>query len=234
MKTKIWSLPTRIFHWLLTVGVIGAYFLAEEYFGIHMAFGFLVGTLLIFRIVWGFAGPKYSRFSDFNMSKKAFIETYKNKKYPAGHNPLASLVMIAILTFALLTVLSGMLAYASEGKGILAFMGIQGVGVFEDIHKTFINLLLITVALHLLGLVVDVVKNRETSTIGSMFTGYKSVDTEGVRLNPEQKIFSFVWIISAIAVFAITVGFAKQDQRHGESEGHDRYEHHRHGKQDHD
>lgn len=220
MKTKIWSLPTRLFHWLLTIGVVCAYLLAESFFGMHMAFGLMAGTLLVFRIIWGFAGPRYSKFRDFNMSKTAFIETYKNKKNPAGHNPLASVVMIAIITFALLTVISGMLAYASEGKGLLAFLAIEGRGEFEEIHEFFINLLLITVALHLVGLVVDAIKNRQTGTITSMFTGNKNIDAEGVRLSFRQKIFSFVWIISAITIFAVTVGIAGKIKELGHNKGH--------------
>lgn len=227
MKTTIWSLPTRLFHWLLTAGVVGAFLLAEEFFGAHMAFGYMVGTLLVFRIIWGFVGPRYSRFRDFKMSKSAFIETYRNKKHPAGHNPLASVVMIAILAFALLTVFSGMMAYAAEGKGLFAFLGVES-GVFEEAHELFIALLLIAVALHLAGLAVDAFKNRQTGAIKSMFTGKKNIAAEGVRLSPAQKIFSFVWLISAIAVFAATVGFAGEDQEHGESEGLERYENHRH------
>ncbi len=62
MKTYIWSWPTRIFHWLLVIGMVAAYLLAEEeeLLNYHSAVGYMVGILILFRIIWGFAGPKYS------------------------------------------------------------------------------------------------------------------------------------------------------------------------------
>ena len=58
MKTYIWSLPTRLSHWLVAIALVVAYILGgeEESINIHAAFGYLAGTLILFRIIWGILG----------------------------------------------------------------------------------------------------------------------------------------------------------------------------------
>jgi cytochrome b len=42
-----------------------AYFTEDELLGVHVWAGYLVSGLLLFRIVWGFIGNEYARFSNF-------------------------------------------------------------------------------------------------------------------------------------------------------------------------
>ena len=91
MKTYIWTLPTRIFHWLLVIGMVVAYLVAgeDDLLNIHSSVGYMIGILIAFRIIWGFFGPKYSRFTDFPFGVKA-IKTFitdmqASKSQHAGH-----------------------------------------------------------------------------------------------------------------------------------------------------
>jgi cytochrome b len=128
MKTYIWSLPTRLFHWLLVIALVAAYLLSEEeeLLNIHSSVGYMAGILIIFRIIWGFAGPKYSRFSDFPIGikriKEFITDMNSSKSHSPGHNPLASLAMLGIIIFSLMIVISGALLLASEGEGFFAFI----------------------------------------------------------------------------------------------------------------
>ena len=61
-KTKVWDLPTRIFHWALAASFAGAYLLSESerLRNVHVALGYTALGLLAFRLVWGFIGPRYA------------------------------------------------------------------------------------------------------------------------------------------------------------------------------
>jgi cytochrome b len=212
MKTYIWSLPTRIFHWLLVIGMVAAYILSdeEELLNFHSSVGYMVGILIIFRIIWGFAGPKYSRFSDFPIgmnSLKNFATDMKgSKSHSPGHNPAASIVMMGIILFSLMIVVTGILLLASEGQGLFAFIKI---GLSEDIlketHEISVNIVIGLVIAHLLGNLVDFISNKKAATLLSMFTGYKNIDAEGIKLTSFQKFIAAIGILAALAIVPYSI-----------------------------
>jgi hypothetical protein len=58
----IWDLPTRVFHWLLTVGFIAAAMIAfltegkSRLFPYHAVIGLALALLVVLRVIWGFIG----------------------------------------------------------------------------------------------------------------------------------------------------------------------------------
>lgn len=227
MKTYIWSLPTRIFHWLLVIGMIVAYLVSEEdnLLNIHSSIGYMIGILILFRIIWGFFGPKYSRFRDFPMgmqSLKAFVTDMKSSKSNSpGHNPVASLVMLGIILFSLAIVVSGISLLASKGQGL--FSSLQtgfSSDTLKEIHEITVNIVIALVIAHLLGNLVDFIFNRKAGTLTSMFTGYKNIEGENVKLSSIQKIIAGIGILSALAILPyslitqkITVKAENQEQK---------------------
>lgn len=208
MKTYIWSLPTRIFHWLLVLGMVAAYIVSEdeELLNLHSSFGYVVGILIIFRIIWGFAGPKYSRFSDFPIGipalKSFFTDMKKSKSQSPGHNPAASLVMLGIILLGLMIVISGTLLLASKGQGFFSSVSIGlSSGTLKEIHEISVNVVIALVIFHLLGNLVDFIFNRKVGTLQSMFTGYKNIEGESIQLSTFQKILATLGLVSAIAIF---------------------------------
>ena len=147
MKTYIWGLPTRAFHFLLVIGLIAAYTLGQtEYsLNLHTAFGYFVGILILFRIIWGVVGPKYSRFTDFPIRPKSLIAFFKSMTDPdkqyIGHNPLASVVMLGIIIMTLATVFTGMMTFSSFGYGFIKNLnfGIDPEKM-KEIHEISINI----------------------------------------------------------------------------------------------
>lgn len=188
--------------------MVAAYILSdeEELLNYHSSVGYAVGILIIFRIIWGFTGPKYSRFSDFPFGlsdlKSFFAEMKKSKSDSPGHNPAASLVMLGIILFSLMIVVSGTLLLSSKGQG---FFSSFSIGVSSDIlketHEIAVNIVIGLVILHLLGNLVDFLFNNKVGTLKSMFTGYKNIEAESIRLNSFQKILAAVGIVSALAIF---------------------------------
>lgn len=209
MKSYIWTLPTRIFHGLLAIGFTAAYILGD--FGnlrnLHYAFGAFVGTLIVFRLLFGMVGPKYSNFKDFPIGFKSlneFRNTYfsKTKTY-AGHNPAASVVMLCILLVGLLCGASGYLLYATENN--ILNLGVSE-NILEELHEVLATLFLLLIAMHLLGILADSIFHRQAGTFQSIFTGYKNVETKSASLNGFHKVFVLFWLIVPFYVFYLAYG----------------------------
>ena len=62
---RVWDLPTRLFHWSLVscvaTALITGYITPEWWMGLHLAAGYAIVALLVFRLVWAFFGSQYSR-----------------------------------------------------------------------------------------------------------------------------------------------------------------------------
>ena len=73
---KLWDLPTRLFHWLLVIAVVGAIVtvkLGGNWMLWHERFGLMVLGLIVFRVMWGFLGSSYARFSQFLVGPRRIL-----------------------------------------------------------------------------------------------------------------------------------------------------------------
>ena len=92
----VWDAPTRLFHWTLVLLVTLAWVTGEaegSLFVVHQLAGYGVAVLLVFRVIWGFAGRRHSRFSGFVRPWREVFAHIKGvlSLRPArtlGHNPL--------------------------------------------------------------------------------------------------------------------------------------------------
>lgn len=112
---RVWDLPTRVFHWSLVVAIVGLVTTAQIGGGAmdwHFRFGYLVLSLLLFRLVWGVVGGHWSRFSSFLVSPARVISYLKGPSEHAtpGHNPLGALSVMAMLLMLLFQVASGLIS----------------------------------------------------------------------------------------------------------------------------
>jgi cytochrome b len=209
-RVYVWTLPTRLFHWLFVVLIVAAWISTEEdrWLNIHAAIGSAVGALVVFRIVWGVIGPRYSRFGDFNLSINALKEYLLSLLNPSrrtiGHNPAASFVMVAMLSTVVLAVFSGMLAYGiAENRGLLASLHtgfFQDMEIFEEIHEFFVNLLWVLIAAHVGGVLVDRLLHKEDRTLNSIIDGHKNMEGESAVLSWFQKVVALIGIGGTIAL----------------------------------
>lgn len=209
-KTYVWGIPTRLFHWMMVISLVGAYIAEEDFLTLHVAFGYTVGILIIFRLIWGLIGPKYSHFRDFPIGIKPMLGFTQNigkpEKAYAGHNPLASLMMLGIMLMVVLVVFSGVLTLNQEGgQGLLKSLTLPTGIEFKEVHEVSVQILIGLVILHLIGLIADLIMHKSPSVLRSMFTGYKSgVEAEDTKMNGFQKLFSAVWIVAPLLAFYIT------------------------------
>jgi cytochrome b len=173
-----WDLPLRIFHWLLVVAFFVAFFTEDELLTVHVWAGYLVGVLLVCRLVWGFIGGQYARFSNFLCSPVHSIAYIKdlinsNAKRYIGHNPAGAAMIVLLLLSLLMTFITGLTVYgADQGAGPLAFIGNSHEDFFEEIHEFFSYLTLALVIIHVIGVVVESVIHRE-NLVRAMFHGNK-------------------------------------------------------------
>ncbi len=176
---KVWDLPLRIFHWLLVAGFFVAYLTEDELLAIHVWAGYLVFGLLLFRLVWGFIGNDYARFSNFlcrPVKSVAYIKdvlTLKANRY-LGHNPAGAAMIMLLLVSLLITSITGFAVYGADlGAGPLSYMtGSSNEKLWEEVHDFFANFTLLLVFVHILGVIVESYIHRE-NLAKAMWNGYK-------------------------------------------------------------
>ena len=164
---KVWDLPLRIFHWLLVGAFFVAYLTEDELLIVHVWAGYFIIGLLIFRLIWGFVGGQYARFSNFLCRPKQSIEYVKdlihsNAKRYIGHNPAGAAMIVLLLLSLFMTVATGLAVYgADKGAGLLAFIGNSHEHFWEETHEFFANFTLVLVGVHIIGVAVESVIHHE-------------------------------------------------------------------------
>ncbi len=115
-SVRIWDLPTRLFHWLLAVAVLAMLatgMTGGDALNAHMRIGYAVFALLVFRLAWGVAGGRWSRFSSFVPTPARIVRYVRGNASAAevaGHNPLGALSVLAMLAALGLQVGTGLFA----------------------------------------------------------------------------------------------------------------------------
>lgn len=113
-RIRVWDLPTRLFHWLLAICVV--LLVATAYAGAmqwHARAGLAVLALLLFRIVWGFIGGRWSRFASFLYAPRSLAAYLRGQAHPdhlVGHNPLGAASVFAMLLVLLAQVATGLVS----------------------------------------------------------------------------------------------------------------------------
>lgn len=92
----IWDFPTRAFHWALVIAIATSFLSAK--FGnmdLHFNSGAVVLFLILFRLLWGFLGPKTAQFLRFLPTPARLKEWRAN--LGIGHSPWGALSVFAML-----------------------------------------------------------------------------------------------------------------------------------------
>ena len=178
---RVWDPAVRIFHWTLLPAFVIAYLSGEEIIDLHVFSGYLVGGLVVFRILWGLIGTGHARFSDFVRSPRSILDYLRSlfsaqPQHYLGHNPAGGAMVILLLLMLALTTLSGLAVYGyKELAGPLAFLAaypvFEGEG-FEEIHEVCANLTVALIVVHVAGVLVSSVLHRE-NLVRAMITGTK-------------------------------------------------------------
>ncbi len=152
------ELPMRVFHSLMALSFTGAYITAEsERFKLlHVSLGYVLFGLVIFRLVWGFLGPRQS----------SLISTWRKLTLPQNFRQLLSISLAgaALLTLGITILLSA--------SGYLIYNELAGEWMSE-MHEFFGNTLLMLVILHLTVIAVLRI-TKQSQGLRPMWSGRKS------------------------------------------------------------
>ena len=124
-SVKVWDPFVRVFHWVLVLAIISQLVTAELDKTVHFYTGYFITLWLILRIVWGFIGSKYARFSDFIYPPSDIFGylkglIHRKPKQYLGHNPAGGAMVIVLLVVLCLTAFAGLKTLGAHGKGPLA------------------------------------------------------------------------------------------------------------------
>lgn len=179
-EVPVWDWPTRLFHWLLASAFVIAYVTEDDWKTPHVYAGYAVGLLLVWRLLWGFLGPRHARFADFVRTPRAvftYVRQAARRQAPRylGHNPAGGIMVVALLVSLAVTVFSGLALYgATDFAGPLAgvWRGEAAADLLKEVHEFGANLVLGLVVLHLGGVVFTSLEQRENLP-RAMVTGRK-------------------------------------------------------------
>lgn len=213
VRFKVWDAPVRLFHWALVLLFAFMFFTGTvkgDWMVWHMRAGYAILALVLFRVLWGFAGSSFARFSSFLSGPAACLECVKHllartpSPYP-GHNPLGGWMVLVLLIALLFQVGTGL--FANDDiliEGPLASLVSKAVSDrLTSLHYWNVKMLLVLAGMHLLAVLYHAFLMKE-NLIGAMFTGVKRLPARAVEGVVAR--FASPWLalaLLAVAAFAV-------------------------------
>lgn len=160
----------------------------------HYRFGYGVLTLLLFRLVWGIVGGKWSRFASFIYAPSTILRYLKGQGDPlhsVGHNPLGAFSVFAMLVMLLAQVSTGLISddEISAAGPLTKFVSNATVSLASSYHVTIGKIMVMfLVVTHLVAIAIYLYKKRK-NLVKPMLYGDKllpastpaSIDTAATR-----------------------------------------------------
>ncbi|MBS0583868.1 MAG: cytochrome b/b6 domain-containing protein [Proteobacteria bacterium] len=210
---RVWDLPTRLFHWALVV-LIALQFATAE-FGFlsmqwHYRFGWATLALIVFRVLWGFAGSQTSRFADFVRGPRAvadYVRATFSATAPAriGHNPLGGWSVVAMLACVLVQALSGL--FASDGIDedgpFVDAVSNATVKLATKVHHLGESALLVLIVLHIVAVLLHRLLKHD-DLVTPMITGRKRADAPAPMRFASNGWALALFVVVAALVLALT------------------------------
>jgi cytochrome b len=184
-ETHVWDIFVRVFHWALALSIgvaaLTGFVLGAVWIRLHIAAAVLALALVVARLVWGFLGPTFARFSNFVELRPSkllhHVGELRANSAPryVGHNPLGGVMVVALI--------ATILALGLTGTGALG--GLLKTGPFVDelpyqfgkisnlVHYGLSFFLLLLVVLHVGGVVFESLRTDE-NLARVMLTGRKA------------------------------------------------------------
>jgi len=210
-QIRIWDLPTRVFHWVLALAIAGLIITGEvggEAMVWHFRLGYLVGSLLIFRLIWGFVGGFWSRWQQLTCSPKSlrhFLTAKDTQSTYLGHSPTGSLSVLVILLFLAFQVGSGLFSDDEiSNAGPLTHLVSEKTIHWATYWHTEIGkvVILLLIALHVLAIAWYFHKKKE-NLLRPMLTGNKERPEDGPQSNDRPIDWLKALFALAISAYAI-------------------------------
>ncbi|MCB1330054.1 MAG: cytochrome b/b6 domain-containing protein [Maritimibacter sp.] len=167
---RVWDPLVRLVHW----GVAGAVLLnatvIDKESTAHETIGYIAVGLVAARLVWGLIGTRHARLTSFPPNPVAAVRHLAGliagrHRLHLSHNPAG-----ALMVYNLWATLLGM-GVTGYMMGTRAYFGMEWV---EELHEGLFTWLMISVGLHLLGVLADSLATR-VNLVRAMVDGRKRV-----------------------------------------------------------
>jgi cytochrome b len=185
VPVRVWDLPTRLFHWSL-VALVAASVITGQFDSVlgattlewHRRSGLAILALLLFRLLWGFAGGTHARFASFLRGPGAVIAYARatlagRGDEPAGHNPLGGWSVVAMLAALAVQAVTGLFLVQEDYffEGPLAKHVSRAVSDrMNAIHEANFWVIVALVSLHLAAIAFYTAAKRQ-DLVRAMVTG---------------------------------------------------------------
>lgn len=186
-KKLIWTLPARIIHALFVLLFALAWLTSDSdiLVKIHICIGLTLAWLAALRIVLGFVGGGYLRFSTFPFGlsalKNYFSTLFKPHSY-GGHNPASAWSALFIMLGILATGASGLLAYLYSSH------------VLKELHEFFAFATSAVVIAHIAGAILSATING-AHAVTCMIDGRKTTNDEEAKHSTLQSSLATIGVL---------------------------------------
>lgn len=172
----VWDPLVRLIHWSLALTVLLNGAITEEEGTAHEWVGYVALALVATRLLWALVGPRPARFSAFPPSPGRAVAYLRDmfagrRTVHLSHNPLGALMVYNIW----LTVIA--MGVTGHMMTTIGFFGIDWV---EEAHEAAFAWLIVSVALHVAGVMFDTWRSR-VNLVRAMVGGRK-------RIPPGQEV----------------------------------------------
>lgn len=179
-SVKVWDALVRLAHRSLVATVTAAWLTRHSDTVWHAWLGYVALAIVVIRIVWGFVGTPYARFTNFvrrptiTLQYTRAVVAHSEPRF-VGHNPMGAWMIVALLATVTLLGVTGWLGTTD------AYWGVAWVG---ESHEALSNLLLGLIGLHVAGVVFSSWRHQE-NLARAMITGRKQTALGANRREPD-------------------------------------------------
>jgi cytochrome b len=191
-RMMVWDSPIFFTHWLLALCFLGAILTqeSEKFRLVHVTMGYTMLGIVGFRVIWGFIGSKYARFTTI---KPRFLRVRENiqaifrgdKEFSIGLNALGFIAAYLLMGLVLLVSASGYLIFNEIGPELIS-----------EVHELVGNLLIAVVVVHVGSIVLNAMYQRLQKTNAEVA---KSVGVLVQRARPYKWVT--IIILSVVVYF---------------------------------
>ena len=165
---RVWDPLVRLFHWSLVGSFTFAWITSEGRSEVHQWAGYAAALLIFLRLLWGFIGTPYARFSQFVRSPKSALNyllailSGSEARY-VGHNPAGGIMIVVLLLAVSATAFSGWMMTTDT---------YYGEDWVQILHSLCADAVVVLVLMHVAGVALASFRHWE-NLVRAMITGRK-------------------------------------------------------------